>query len=436
MSAPARVRAAAARIVSEVARHGRSLDALLASAPRFEGSDAALLRVLTFGTVRWYLRLNALLRTLLAKSTRTLEPAVESLLLVGLYQQLDTDVAPHAAVSETVEAVRVLGRPRAASLVNAVLRRAQREAQSLLVSIDSDVALRTAHPQWLVERLERAWGDELEALLDANNEPPPLWLRVNLRRASVATCVTRLEAAGHEVSRSAHASEALRLARPLDVRRLPEFQQGLVSVQDAAAQLAAHLLDAGPGDRVLDACAAPGGKTCHVLELQPELAELVAVDSSGERLERVRENLTRLGLSAELEVADVARPQDWWDGRPFDRILLDVPCSATGVIRRHPDVKLLRRPDDIAALTMRQRAMLDAVWPLLAPGGRLVYASCSALREENMDVVESFLGEATTSRDVTPRFGPFASARTGLAIRAGAAGMDGFYYACLEKANG
>ena len=436
MSTPAAVRAAAARVVAQVAREHRSLDAALGEAGSFAGSELALVRLLSYGTVRWYLRLRALLERLSARPARTLEPVIESLALVGLYQLLDTDVAPHAAVSETVEAARLLGRPKATGLINAVLRRAQREAPPLLDLIDADPALRTSQPRWLVRQLATDWADELETLLDANNGHPPFWLRVNRRRIDLPECLGRLAAAGHEVTRSDYAPEAVRLAKAVDVSQLPEFASGLVSVQDAAAQLAAHLLAVPPGARVLDACAAPGGKTCHVLELAPELAELVAVDASGDRLERVGQNLERLGLEARLVVGDSAQPEGWWDGRNFDRVLLDVPCSATGVIRRHPDVKLLRRPGDIAELSRRQAAMLRALWALLAPGGRLLYASCSALHAENGAVVSNFLAQVPQARDVTPVIPGLGRRAVGFAIRAGEAGMDGFYYACLEKSSG
>ena len=436
MNAPAAVRAAAARVVAQVARQHRSLDASFADAGAFVGNDLPLMRMLSYGTVRWYLKLRALLEKLSARPARTLEPEIESLALVGLYQLLDTDVAPHAAVSETVEAARLLGRPKATGLINAVLRRAQREAPPLLRAMDADPALRTSHPRWLVRQLATDWGDELEPLLDANNGHPPFWLRVNRRRIDVPGCLDRLAAAGHEVTRSEHAPEALRLEKAVDVLKLPEFVSGLVSVQDAAAQLAAHLLAVPPGSRVLDACAAPGGKACHVLELTPELAELVAVDSSADRLERVGQNLERLGLDARLVAGDAERPDAWWDGRAFDRVLLDVPCSATGVIRRHPDIKLLRRPGDIAELSRRQAAMLRALWPVLAPGGRLLYASCSVLHAENGAVVGQFLEEAPGARDVTPMFAGLGRRSVGFAIRPGEAGMDGFYYACLEKASG
>jgi 16S rRNA (cytosine967-C5)-methyltransferase len=237
-----------------------------------------------------------------------------------------------------------------------------------------------------------------------------------------------------------YAPESLLLDRAVDVQELPGFSDGWVSVQDGAAQLAAHLIGPQPGERILDACAAPGGKTCHLLELQPELAELVAVDVSAQRLIRVRENLDRLGLRASLVTGDADEPSQWWDGKPFDRILLDVPCSATGVIRRHPDIKLLRRAEDIVTLAQRQGRLLRSMWALLAPGGRLVYASCSALSAENSAVVANFLRDQSQALDITskvtaliglPALG--VTCGIGYAIAAGTAAMDGFYYACLEK---
>jgi 16S rRNA (cytosine967-C5)-methyltransferase len=264
---------------------------------------------------------------------------------------------------------------------------------------------------------------------------------VNRRRISGPDYRNRLAASGIEVAQSLFGDEALRLADAMDVAELPGFADGEVSIQDAAAQLAARLVAPRAGERVLDACAAPGGKTGHLLELQAELAQLVAVDVSPERLTRIADNLRRLQLSATLMSGDVAAPAGWWDGQPFQRILLDVPCSATGVIRRHPDIKLLRRPEDVAALAKTQLQLLQAAWALLAPGGRLVYASCSALRAETVAVVEAFRATGVHARETTAA--AFAdigaieattAASVGRRIAAGTAGMDGFYYACLEKA--
>jgi 16S rRNA (cytosine967-C5)-methyltransferase len=363
-----------------------------------------------------------------------------------LCQLLYTDIPAHAAVDETVNAARVLKQPRAAGFLNAVLRRCQRDGASLAAAIDAEPAVRHAHPRWLVEVLSADWPGKSEAILAANNQRPPFWLRANRLRGTGKGYREQLESAGAAVTDSAFDACALRLAEAVDVSDLPGFDAGLVSVQDAAAQWAAHLLAPQPGHRVLDACAAPGGKTCHLLELQPAIAELVALDVSKDRLERVAENLQRLRLQARLVAGDAGDPADWWDGRPFDRVLLDVPCSATGVIRRHPDIKLLRRATDIAALAARQQGLLATAWTLLAPGGLLVYASCSALRAENAAVVDAFVSAHDGVRDVTSAAmtaagvpapdQPSATRGSGYAIAAGTRGMDGFYYACLEKTKG
>jgi 16S rRNA (cytosine967-C5)-methyltransferase len=323
------------------------------------------------------------------------------------------------------------------------VRSATREHTQLTAQIDRDIALRTAHPRWLVDALAADWGEQSEAILAANNQRPPFWVRVNRRRTSGPQYRDRLAASGIAVADSMFGDEALLLADAMDVAELPGFAEGHVSIQDAAAQLGARLVAPRAGERVLDACAAPGGKTGHLLELEPELAQLVAVDVSSERLTRIADNLRRLGLSATLVAGDAGAPADWWDGRPFERILLDVPCSATGVIRRHPDIKLLRRPEDIAALATRQLQLLQALWALLAPGGRLVYASCSALQAETVAVVEAFMATGAQARDTTAAaladsgaIAATAPAPTGRRIAAGTAGMDGFYYACLEKTEG
>lgn len=409
-----------------MALRGRSLDAVLTFDPQATRQERGLIRALAYDSIRWYLRLDALLGRLLARPGQKLEPDVRALAIIGLCQLLYTEIPAHAAVAETVEAARPLGHARAAGFINAILRRCQREHTQLAAQVDRDVAIRTAHPRWLVDALTNDWGEQAAAILDANNLRPPFWVRVNRRRSSGAQYRARLGASGIAVADSMFDVEALLLADAMDVADLPGFAEGEVSIQDAAAQLGARLLEARAGDRVLDACAAPGGKTGHLLELQPELAELVAVDVSPERLTRIADNLRRLGLSATLAAGDAGEPAAWWDGRPFERILLDVPCSATGVIRRHPDIKLLRSPDDIAALAARQLQLLRATWALLAPGGRLVYASCSALRAETTEVVKAFIATGVPVREAAPS----------VRIAAGTAGMDGFYYACLEKPEG
>lgn len=436
MSSSAAVRADAARVLASVLQ-GRSLDAALKIDPRASAQERGLMRSLCFDSVRWYVRLEALLNRLLSRPNQSLAPEVRALAIVGLCQLLYTQIPAHAAVAETVEAARLLRQPRAAGLINALLRRCLREQAVLTRAIDADLAIRTAHPAWLVEQLASDWPNEHLTILDANNERPPFWIRVNRRRIPGVAYRRELEAQGHRIVASLFEDEALWLERPVEVTELPGFAEGWVSVQDAAAQLAARLLDGQAGERILDACAAPGGKTGHLLELQPELAEIVAVDQSAERMERVEQNLRRLALNARLVTADAAQPSTWWDGKSFERILLDVPCSATGVIRRHPDIKLLRRAGDIAELAQKQIFLLRQTWGMLAAGGRLLYASCSVLRAETTQVIETFLASASNSRDITSNvvtaLGFDPAPGPGHRIRTGSAGMDGFYYAVLEK---
>lgn len=438
MSTPAEIRAQAALLLMQVADDGRSLDALLenrSDAPQERG----LLRSLSYGSVRWYYRLLEVLTLLSSQPPKELQPEVRALALVGLYQLLHTDIAAHAAVAETVEAARTLKLNRATGFLNAILRRCQRESEAITAAADASLAVRSAHPQWLVTQLQHDWPNDIDAILQANNQHPPFWLRVNTQRIARDAYREQLAAQGLSAEISVHAPEALLLPQAVDVQSLPGFSAGWVSIQDAAAQLAAHLMATQPGERILDACAAPGGKTCHMLELQPGLKEMVAIDVSAPRLRRVHGNLKRLGQEATLMTGDAADPDSWWNGRMFDRILLDVPCSATGVIRRHPDIKLLRRASDIVNLAARQSQLLDAIWPLLKPGGRLVYASCSALRAENEHNITEFLAQHSDARDVTAaaarQLGFSHDESTGLAINAGQGGMDGFYYACLHKAD-
>ncbi|MGH8175173.1 MAG: 16S rRNA (cytosine(967)-C(5))-methyltransferase RsmB [Steroidobacter sp.] len=440
MSESARVRARAAKIVADVAVHGRSLDAALLGDAELTRQERGLLRALCYDSIRWYIRLSALLDVLLSRPGQTLAPEIRALAIVGLCQLLHTDIPEHAAVDETVNAARILGHPRAAGLINAILRRAQREHVTLTAGLDQELAIRTSHPHWFIDALAVDWGVQGDAILSENNERPPFWIRVNRLRSAGAEYRARLEAQGVAIAASLFNDEALLLERAMDVSDLPGFTAGEVSVQDAAAQLAARLAAPARGERVLDACAAPGGKTGHLLELAPELGELVAVDVSRQRLSRVEENLERLELRAQLIAADATDTRSWFDGRLFDRILIDAPCSGTGVIRRHPDIKLLRRAEDIPALAARQSQLLRALWPLLAPGGRLVYASCSVLAAETTDVVREFLAAHSQARDVTAAavaaLGQVMYTAVGLRIATGTGAMDGFYYACVEKING
>jgi 16S rRNA (cytosine967-C5)-methyltransferase len=430
-------RAAAVRAVAAVLGAGLTLETALGAESRGErgAADRALVQALAYGAIRFGHRLSRVAAAMLPRPFETLAPELQALLLVGLYQLEYARTAAHAAVSTTVEAARHVGAARASGLVNALLRRFQRERTALLVQADATLAGRSSHPEWLVAALERDWPRQAASILAANNEHPPLTLRANARRTTTEALAAELGAAGHETRAVPFAPRALVLGTPVDVRGLPAFVAGRCSVQDVAAQLAAPLLGVGRGARVLDACAAPGGKACHLLEEVPDLAELVA-----QRAARIDDNLTRLGLVATVRVADAFDPAAF-DGARFDGILLDAPCSGTGVIRRHPDIKFLRRASDLPALAARQLALLEALWPRLLPRGRLLYASCSVLKAENAAVVAEFLRRTPEAVDVTesaslavPGLPPLPSmAGPGIALLPGVAGTDGFYYACLQR---
>jgi 16S rRNA (cytosine967-C5)-methyltransferase len=359
-------------------------------------------------------------------------------LLVSAVHQIE--YSPHAqatTVAAAVDAARLLGLGRGAALVNAILRRYLRERRERLAAVDLELPSRTAHPPWLIAQLQAAWPEALEAVLAANNEHPPLCLRVDTGRIGMDEYLQQLAAAGLHGDRMAIVDRAVTLDRAPPLTDVPGFCAGLVSVQDSSAQLAAWLLDPKPGERILDACAAPGGKTGALLELAGGPIQLTALDIDGPRLARVAENLQRLGRHAQLVQADLCAPPGWWDGRPFDAILLDAPCSGTGVIRRHPDIKLLRRAQDIEGFAARQLALLHACWPLLAPSGRLLYATCSILPAENERVVAAFLegrqGAAERPLGMAEaRCPPLRRCRYGWQLLPGAGG-DGFYYACLSQ---
>lgn len=427
-------RALAAQVLVRVHDAGRSLSDVLpvAQSECADERDAALLQELVYGTVRWYYRLDAILGQLLRKPFKPRDADLHCLLLVGLYQLDQLAVPERVAVHETVQAVRTLRKDWASGLANAVLRGFQRRREELENAVASDEVAGFSHPRWLIEQLRSDWPDQYRQILLANNMRPPFSLRVNRRRITRAEYLDLLQSLAIEAMPIPGTDQGIRLATPMAVARLPGFFAGDVSVQDGAAQLAAKLLDVRPGMRVLDACAAPGGKTAHLLEREPEIA-LTALDIDAQRLVRVQENLDRLGLHAGLLVADAGQPGQWWDGQRFDRILLDAPCTGTGVIRRHPDIKLLRRAADIAALAQRQAELLKAMWPLLSPGGMLLYSTCSVLKTENSNQVADFLGYQADAIERPMLAGRVKVAGVGSQILPGENGMDGFYYACLHK---
>jgi len=428
---PGNPRVAAARLLRQLA-DGRSISDLLeqgleAVSPR----DRGLVKEFCFGVARWRPRLERIAGQLLSKPIKPKEGEVQALILLGLYQLIYMRVAPHAAVAETVEAARLLRKAWAVGLINALLRRFQRERETLLALADADPLGRYAMPGWLLERIRTDWPEHWEAILQATNCHPPMSLRVNLATNNREQYLSLLAASGIEAAPIPHVPSGLVLDTPMDAEALPGFTEGRVSVQDGGAQLAAVLLDLQAGQQVLDACTAPGGKSGHIMEAAA--VQLTAMDLDQRRLERVRQNLQRLGVTAAVVQGDAAKPQGAWADRQYDRILLDVPCSATGVIRRHPDIKLLRRAQDIPALVKIQGEILRAVWPLLKPGGLLLYATCSLLSDENEEQVRRFLEQAPDARERVIMADWGRCRPVGRQTLPGEATMDGFYYACLEK---
>lgn len=422
----------AARVITRIFQDGQSLTAALdANLPAIELSkDKAFVQAVCYGVCRHYYRLDFILNELITKPIKDLE--IKALALVGIYQLSYMRVKPYAAVSETVLATRK--KPWAKGLINALLRNYQRDQASLEQKADSLNWVTFSHPLWLVQKIEHDWPEHAQNILRENNQQPPMSLRVNLARLSTEQYLQQLSALAINAVAVDDCPSAIILERPVAVELLPGFIDGLVSVQDVAAQLAASLLDLQAGHRVLDVCAAPGGKAAHILEHQPQLKELVAVDIDSTRLLRVEDTLQRLKLRATLIAGDALAPQDWWDGQLFERILLDAPCSALGVIRRHPDIKFLRRADDIETLQALQQNILHAIWPLLAPGGLLVYATCSILKQENEQQIAAFLATHADAQEVIIEDAAWGIATShGRQIITGTAAMDGFYYARLVK---
>lgn len=432
----AEVRVTAARVVQAVRARGQSLTDALGQLPPFaDERDRALAQELSFGTLRLLPRLEALGTLLMHKPLRTADQDVGALVLVGLYQLAETRIPAHAAVAATVAAVRLLGKPSAASLVNALLRRYLRERTQLEAQIAERPDVQSLFPDWLQQAIAAAWPADWPAILAASNARPPMFLRVNRLKTDRDAYRAQLAAAGLGAEPLADCPAGLLLATPVSVAGLPGFAAGLVSIQDAGAQLAAELLDAQAGERVLDACAAPGGKSAHILERSGNKARLTALDKDADRLARLREGLQRLGLTAaEVIQGDAGAPHGAWAARRYDRILLDVPCSATGVIRRHPDIKWLRRTADIAQLCAQQAQILIATWPLLAPGGRLLYTTCSLLPAENDEQIGAFLAHHpdAVAEPIAARWG--TPCRHGRQTLPAEQGPDGFYYARLRRA--
>jgi len=430
----ATVLADSATALAAVAYAGRSSDAALLCEATPAAQRSAV-RAITLGSLRWYWRLDAIASTLIAG--KALVPALRALVLVGLHQLEYSRNAPELTVSSAVDAARLLGQPHATGLINALLRRFLREREVLLARSLREPAAASAHPVWMLQALREAWPAHWQQIIEANNTHPPMSLRVDLSRATRDSCQARFAERGLSAQAPPWLPTALVLDKPAAVSELPGFADGWVSVQDAGAQLACALLAVRPGERVLDACAAPGGKTGALLEAVDGELSLTAVDIDGSRVRRIADNLKRLRRQAQLVTADLRDDLAWWSGEGFDRILLDAPCSATGVIRRHPDIKLLRRPEDVAALARTQRRILEQCLKLLKPGGRLLYSTCSVLPAENERIVEAVLAAEPRVRALSLPGGvqlpsDVLQRSIGLQLLPGnAAQTDGFYYACL-----
>lgn len=427
------LRALAAQTVAAVLERGESLATALPQAQsQLENpKNKALLQEICYGVMRELTQLEYFINTLMDNPLKGKQRLVHHLLLVGAYQLLHTRIPAHAALGETVAAVDDINRPKFKSLVNGVLRNLQREHENLLAKMPTKGPITFNHPKWLIKRATAAYPKQWQQILTANNQRSPMWIRNNASMQSRDDYLTQLADADINASKGELGNNSILLEQPVPITALPNFDQGACSVQDGAAQQAAELLGVQHGERVLDACAAPGGKTCHILELTKEI-EVVALDCDQGRLERVQQNLDRIGLQAKLICGDGSQPQTWWQGEQFDRILLDAPCSATGVIRRNPDIKWLRRDSDIEQLVQLQQQILEACWKLLKSGGTLVYATCSILPTENSQQIADFLQRHNNAK-LIPLHDNDTPEQPGWQLLPGEHNVDGFYYAKLQK---
>ncbi len=426
-------RSMAARIITAVSRDKHSLTAELGrSLPLLEDKQRSLCQQLSYGVIRHYSTLDYLSQQLLSKPLKAKDQDLKNLLLCGLFELMHMRTPPHAVLSETVNASKKLGKQWASGMINACLRAYQRRADSLNQDLACDNEASSAHPAWLLERLSHDWPSRCSDIIEANNQAAPMMLRVNRQKCSRDDYLNKLVQADIPAQALNSCPDGILLDQAVDVYQLPGFEAGEVSVQDGAAQHVVRLMQLEPGLRILDACAAPGGKTCHMLEHQADI-QLLAMDLDASRLKQISENASRLNLEISLLCADASQPESWWDGQLFDRILLDAPCSGTGVIRRHPDIKLLRRPEDIAQLALRQQQLLDALWPLVRAGGMMIYTTCSVMKQENEQQIEAFLQRHHDATELQIADAPAHRTHVGYQRLPGDDVMDGFYYACLQR---
>jgi len=440
---PVNIRALAAKCCYGVIDKGRSLsDELPKQQDKATAKDKGLLQEICYGVLRYLPELEHDVRGLMQKPLTGKQRVFHFLLMVGAYQIKYMRIPDHAAVSETVAATGALKNRHMKALLNGVLRNFVRAREAMVINSSQEttsvsvtpLSIQYNHPSWFIKKVQQGYPEQWQQILTANQQKPPMWLRANQQHHTSADYQKLLASAEIAISSIEPLSQAIELTRPSDVTKLPGFEQGWVSVQDGAAQQAARLLNCQRDDVVLDCCAAPGGKTCHILEQTPDIAAMTAIDVEASRLIRVEENLTRLGLKANVIAADAADAKTWWQGQLFDRILLDAPCSGTGVIRRHPDIKWLRKASDIDALVILQQQILKEIWPLLKPGGTLLYATCSILPQENSEQIKHFIENNDDAKLVSIACGDTDNSNViGWQLLPGEKNMDGFYYAKLLK---
>ncbi|PHM36384.1 16S RNA methyltransferase [Xenorhabdus mauleonii] len=422
------LRSTAAKAITQVLEQGQSLSTVIPELQqKVSDKDKALLQELCFGVMRVLPQLQWFINKLMEKPLKGKQRIFHYLIMVGIYQLIYTRIPAHAALAETVNGAISLKRPQLKGLINGVLRQFQRQQQELVEQANNHIS-QHLHPKWLLERIQKAYPQNWQDIICANNQKPPMWLRVNQQHHTASEYLALLEKANIEAELDINHTSAIRLLNPCPVNSLPGFDKGWVTIQDRSAQGCAELLTPCNDESILDLCAAPGGKTTHILEIAPR-SEVLAVDIDEQRIKRVKENLQRLNLHAAVKVGDGRLPHEWANNEQFDRILLDAPCSATGVIRRHPDIKWLRRNEDIDQLVMLQAEILDAIWPYLKKNGTLVYATCSILPQENSEQIKSFMKRHTDAAlsETSTLENP------GTQIIPEIAGGDGFFYVRLTK---
>lgn len=431
-------RLSATLALTQVIGFGRSLADCLepALADLKDSRDRALAQQLCYGVLRFLPKLQALSHELLQKPLKKADQDIECLIFIGLYQLLELRIPPHAAINATVEVAKSLKKVWAVKLINAILRNFQRQQIDLIEKVTTKTpAAKYSHPRWILQQFQQDWADDWEKLVEANLQQAPMCLRVNLQKVSREDYLKLLKNQEINAEIISETSAGLRLEKAVDVEKLPCFSEGWVSVQDGAAQFAGEILDVFENTHVLDACAAPAGKTAHLLEKNPSL-KLWALDKDEKRVLQIHNTLNRLNLLSEnikIQAVEAQNIEQWWNGQLFDRILLDAPCSGSGVIRRHPDIKLLRKKQDIQALVEQQKQLLDALWSLLAKGGKLLYATCSVFRQENDHQIQSFIERHADARSLEIAFQFGRNMPVGRQILSGQHQLDGFYYALLQK---